>query len=186
MITKWYGKYVLWQQLLAVVLFGTLAGWTDASCAAEKQKASKKIYVSTIGLPFFPKDGFEALTDFVMYRVDSSDKSDRLLDWLYNRIESSTRNQKQFEFLEQVLSVRTYDRECVYLVFSPVAKGMKIEQPYRYAKGGELYFDAVVDTKSKDQEFLYLRVYIVNTKNDTLKKVINYAGKELVMTWQEP
>lgn len=161
-----------------MILVGAIAAWPDISRAAELLIAGKKIYVSTIGLPFYPKEGHEAMKDFVMYRIDSSAKGNRQLDWLIKIIEPAARNQKQFDLLVQVLSARKYEKECVYLVFSPILKGMKIDQPYRYAKDHKLFFDAVAEPKLNDQDYIYLRIYVVDKKDDNLKKFLVYAGKQ--------
>lgn len=185
MKNKWLCKLNLCQQCAALILAVAVSAWANPSCAAEKQKGQKKIYVSTIGLPFYPKENGEAKADFLLYRIDSPEMSSRLLRRLVQLIENSPRNQKQFDFLQRVLSVRNYSKERVYIVVSPAAKGMKIEQPYRFAKKSELFFGAVIETK-KDQEFLYLRVYDVDRKNDSLKKVLIYSGKQQELIWQEP
>lgn len=175
---------ITWVRTGAICLL--ILWFSSLSSAAEAQKTKKQIYVSTIGLPFFPKEGDAGKPDFILYRIDSMEKSDRFLRGFLQRIEAADRNQKQFDMLQRVLTVRNYEKELVYIVLSPNAKGIKIEQPWHFKGERDLFFDASMDVKKKDQNMLYMRLYVVDKVNDTLKKVIVQNGARQELSWQEP
>ncbi len=165
---------------MAAVLMGLSFHAVPGHCAG-----SAKIYVSTIGLPFFPGAASQPGDDFVLYRVGSEAAAKRLLHNVFDRIERSRRNRTQFNMLARVLSVRDYAKEFVYVLCSPVGRAVKIEQPFRYEGGKRLLFNVVKDPHDPS-EALYLRLYVVDRAKDRFAKTIVRAGRQRVLKWRQP
>jgi len=166
--------------VVAVVLVGLSFHAVPGHCSG-----SRKIYTSTIGLPFFPGAANQPGGDFVLYRVGSEAAAKRLLHRIVARIELSRRNRTQFNMLARVLSVRDYAKEYVYVLCSPVARAIKIEQPFRYKGRKRLLFNVVKDPRNAD-EALYLRLYVVDRAKDRFAKAIVRDGRQRVLKWRQP
>jgi hypothetical protein len=135
------------------------------------------VYVSTVGLPLFARDGVAKGGELALYRIDSPEARDRFVGAVLDRVEHSSRNEDQARMLVRVLSARDYRREHAYVVASPVEDGMAIDQPYHLAAERNLVFEARTDPKAKDRTLLYLRLYTVGRSEDVFRKYVDRAGK---------
>lgn len=168
--------------MIAALLLSVINGNVYARETGEDQK---KIYVSTVGMPFFvKKDASYANEDFVMYRIESIRQRNRLMNMLLDIVEISDRNETQYNMLGRVLSVIKYEKEYAYVILSPIKKNIKIEQPYHYKAQNKLIFDTATKG-SGHSHHLYLRIYAVDKDEDRFKKMIDIDGKLLELSLSE-
>ena len=168
--------------IIAVLLFGAI---NVKVYAREPGKDQKKIYVSTVGMPFFVKNDVQySNNDFIMYRIEAIKQRDKLLSELLNIIEISDRNETQYNMLGRVLSLIKYKKEHAYVILSPIKKDIRIEQPYHYKGENKLIFDTATKSTGRSHH-LYLRTYAVDKANDRYKKMINIDGKLLELSLTE-
>jgi hypothetical protein len=143
--------------------------------------AQEKQYVSTIETKI-PIHKSEIINEnYRLFKINNEQEKDEMILFLM-KLTNSTYDMKHESFklimivVNQILSVRKYNEELVYIILSPKTNNLEIKQPYYYLDDKNLIFE-VIESDKKENEYYSLRIYIVKKNEDIYKKVLKIDDK---------